>query len=270
MKKAFLNYSINTKEGTKKVFIESDFLDYIDEKTYLYKNDDELINHCLQKNKILQFISENNMCKGKFEIEYPLEIDRKITIPVLFNTFDELVLVDDFMNGKISEIEKARKLLFTSKNQLFAKLFLMNSDIHSAFSYKFQISDEERFLAEKNNLRVTKDLDAYYVDFIDLIKYRIENYKLGNLRNLYEDILETWKNELELMTDDFYYCSRQLAWLINEYNNIKNKNLSICRLFITKKCYTIIHSNCIFKNNSRHKSFKKVFNESTKKSSEAA
>ena len=114
MKKAFLNYVINSSNGIKKMIVEADSLDYIDSITSKYNNDFEFIKASNKKLKIIDFIKENGNKKGKLEIEYAIDINQKIDLPVFYNYPNRIVLDDDFMNNDVSEIEKARKLLFNS------------------------------------------------------------------------------------------------------------------------------------------------------------
>ena len=151
MKKAFLNYVINSSNGIKKMIVEADSLDYIDSITSKYNNDFEFIKASNKKLKIIDFIKENGNKKGKLEIEYAIDINQKIDLPVFYNYPNRIVLDDDFMNNYVSEIEKARKLLFNSKNQLFARIALLDRSIMDTLSYKVSISYPEYLYAKSKN-----------------------------------------------------------------------------------------------------------------------
>ena len=158
MKKAFLNYVINSSNGIKKMIVEADSLDYIDSITSKYNNDFEFIKASNKKLKIIDFIKENGNKKGKLEIEYAIDINQKIDLPVFYNYPNRIVLDDDFMNNDVSEIEKARKLLFNSKNQLFARIALLDRSIMDTLSYKVSISYPEYLYAKSKKLNTSRNI----------------------------------------------------------------------------------------------------------------
>ncbi len=266
MKKAFLNYVINSSNGIKKMIVEADSLDYIDSITSKYNNDFEFIKASNKKLKIIDFIKENGNKKGKLEIEYAIDINQKIDLPVFYNYPNRIVLDDDFMNNDVSEIEKARKLLFNSKNQLFARIALLDRSIMDTLSYKVSISYPEYLYAKSKKLNTSKIGDLYYISFIELINFRANNLKLGKLRNLYEEVLQIWKDKINSMSyDNKYFYSRQIALLIARYNTLKSKIMFVYNLFVSQKCYKIMRKNCIFRFKENYKAIKKIYKRQNKK-----
>lgn len=260
MKKASLRYVINNPSDTKKIILTTGSLSYIDYLTSLFNCSDEFVSDYIDKHKPYDFKFQNTLSKGSLELIYTIDVEKKINIPILYGNSDEIVLKDDFINGKISEIEKARKLLFNSKNQWFARNVLLNDYIKDLFSYIMELSYNEYLLSQKHGLDVASYNGKHYISFSELIKYRSKNNKLGDLRNLYEEMLELWKNQFaNIDYDDLYYYSRQLLLLIKQYDILKNKNSSICNLYITSKCCDIIQQQCIC-NHKFGRGMRKVFN----------
>lgn len=234
MKKATLNYVIATLDKTYTLPLETSPLYYIDNFTSQYKSDDELVENYPDKKRIEDFINRVGK-KGKIKITYVLDLSKKETLPPLYNSEDEIILDDDPLNNRISELEKARKLLFNSNQQLYAKMLSCCTSMEGSFSYKISLSYPEYLFALKHGLEVEKQNGKAYVNFKELVKYRAKNKKLLALRPLYEDMLEIWKkNILSLYDDEVYYYSRQLRILYNNYATIKSKRVSVSNLQVSK------------------------------------
>lgn len=234
MKKAVLNYVIKDQNNKYIYFpIETSSLYQMDYFTSQFKNDSELIRECPKRDQILEFIRVNGNEKGKLVISYVSGVYSKKDIPILYDDPKEIFMNDDYINGETSEVEKARKLLFNSQGQFFAKLLLSSKEIPECYNYRFSLSFQEYLAALKNNVVVDKRDDGYFVDFKELLKYRATHRKLGALRTVYEDMLDVWKSKLDSLSDeDYYYYSRQLRMIYNKYENVKNRNLSISNLNI--------------------------------------
>lgn len=259
MKRATLNYTVNTSYGLKELPLDSASLYHIDNFTSQYKNDQELIKNYPNRDKILKFIRENNGVKGKLRISYTTDLSSKVNIPLIYNNSSSIVIIDDLINGRISEVENARKLLFNSKNQLFARSILIYKDLYDAFSYRMSVSYYEYLLLQKNGLYVSKDDEIYYIDFMELIRFRANNRRLGSLRDLYEDMLELWKSKMEeLDHDELYYYSRQIRLLINSYTKISSESISVSSLNIFPKYLEIFKKRCFFRYKSPYLIIKSV------------
>ncbi len=243
MSKATLNYIIDNKE----LMICKDSLSGIDKYTCNYKNADDLKQSPSLKDKIKEFSRVNNKDKGSFQITY-IDGYRKKDLKPLFNDKTPIVLTDDLMNGRISEFEKSRKLLFNSKKQLFCRGLYKNENINDSLEMDIKISDEEKNILLYSGIKVISDNYNNFVSLKDLVRYRITHSKLGIVRPIYEDALEVWKKELEyLRSDDLYFYSREFRILYNDYVE-SMKDLTVSRLKVSsniakiRKGYSIYYS----------------------------
>lgn len=254
MRKATLNYVINTSNGSKVLPLDSASLYYIDSYTSQYKNQHDLIINHPDKDKILNFIHSNNGEDGKLKISYTMDLESKKNLVPLYSNMQGIVIEDDLLNDKISETEKARKLLFNSKSQLFARIVSMSNSLKPTFSYQISISYQEYLNAKKNNLIVYKKDDSYYIEFSELLKYRANNKKLGQLRAVYEDMLVEWKHNMEsLDSEELYYYSRQIKILINDYLQVIARGMSITLFKIYNKSKSTFKKNCFIRYKSPYK-----------------
>ena len=233
MKKTVLNYVIHGSNENHTLPLMIGALDYIDDYTSKYKNDFDLIDNSPKKDMIYSFIKEHNNKRGKVIITHSPNLYLREQLSVLYKD-DSNVSVFESENS-ISEIEKAKKLLFNSKDQLFSFLLLNSSTLSRTLAYELLITESEYLLAQKKGLSPIIDGDDYYISFVDLINYRINNNKLGAIRDLYENMLDFWQSNLEEMYyEDRYYYSRELKVLICKYNEIKSKKKMINNLRIGK------------------------------------
>jgi len=227
MRKATLNYIIYDYVMT----IDSGSLDYIDEYTSQYKDDFELIKDNPKKELIYKFISEHDNISGNIKIFYSPSIYEREELSVVYKDNSKISIVTN--EDSLTDIEKARRLLFTSKDQLFARLFLSSKIINRTIKYELVISEYEYVLAKKNGLLPIIDKDKFYINFSELIKYRMNSKKLGSIRELYEEMLDIWERNMnEYDYEDTYYYSRELRLLMDKYNKIKNKDKAISNLVI--------------------------------------
>ena len=246
MKRAVLNYVIKCDDGSEKYLqLDTSSLYEMDLFTSKFKDDNDLFNHLGNKGKILEFIRNNNAI-GKFVITYVSNVYSKKDIKPLFNYSKKISINDDYSNNDVSEVEKARKLLFNSHGQLFAKLLLFNKDIPECYNYRFSITYQEYLHAIKNGLEVVKKEDSYYISFYELLKYRATHRKLGALRNVYEDMLDVWKRKLDQLNDeDYYYYCRQLRLIMNDYDKMKSRHFALNNLKLRKENYKSICNNFV-------------------------
>lgn len=252
MKKATLSYVIRDPEnGVKVLPLESGSLYYVDRYTSQYSSDSELISNYQKKNIIQEFIRASGNIGGSIRITYATNIyDKKELVP-LYNSQEAIMMNDDFENGLLTEVEKARKLLFNSPGQLFARMLLSSKSFFESYNYRLSLSFHEYLNAKKKGIPVLQDGDSYYVNFSDLFQYRLNNRKLGSLREVYEDMLDIWKDKImELNDEDFYYYSRQLRILINKYEMVRRKHVSVSNLkvFENKKSFSKISLNQHYNN----------------------
>lgn len=239
MNNATLMYVINNDNCIKNLRLENQSLYYIDNYTKNYKNEEDFINNYYNKNKIITFIKENGNTKGQLVICYTTNVNKRENIQPLFNTKENFVFKEDPYEGKITEIEKARKLLFNSKNQLFAKLILKNNTLDSQLNKLIDLTDEEYYYINKYNIKTAFINNKHYISFKSLFEYRIKADKLGHVRNVYQEMLDILKSRIMFLdNNNFYFYNRQLRIIINEYNELI-KQITVKNLKVKKiKKYT--------------------------------
>ena len=227
MKKATLNYIIDDYI----MQIETGPLYYIDEYTSQYKDNFELVKGNPKRELIYKFIREHNNKNGDIKVHYSPNIAEKEELPVIYKDNSKISIEKD--EYSLTDIEKARRLLFTSKDQLFARLFLSSNIINQTIGYELAISEYEYILTKKNGLSPIIDENKFYISFYELIKYRMNSKKLGSIRQIYEEMLNIWETNMEEYNyEDTYYYSRELRLLMDKYNKIKNKDKAISNLVI--------------------------------------
>ncbi|MBR4672679.1 MAG: hypothetical protein IKO78_05735 [Bacilli bacterium] len=246
MNKATLNYVINVGNKEKILRLETEPLYSMDRHTSPYRDEKDFIAHYYNKDKILNFIRDNGNVEGHLAITYAKSVVSKEEIPILFNIKEDLVFEDDPYEGKITEVEKARKLLFNSKNQLFTRLVLSLGILSEFLNKLIDLTEKEASFVRKQGINIINYNDKFYIRFRDLFKYRLKTRKLGYLRLVYEDMLAEIKREItELDDNDFYYYSRQMKYAMTRYNGLIGelsvKNLKLRRMKNTS--YRLIKKN---------------------------
>ena len=233
MNNATLLYRISYNNNYDDLRLENRSLFLIDRITSSFKNDEDFINHYYNKNVINDFIKKHNNKKGNIVIDYRKDINDKQELLPIYNQ-ENIVYKDDSFNNKLSELEKARKLLFNSKNQIFTKL-LLNSKLFEKDLYKMvDLDEEETKFAISNNLELAYINNKYYISFKSLFSHRMNSIKLGTLRNAYQDMLDVLKdNILRKDSNTLYFYNREIRLLIKKYYDLVNE-ITISNLKIGK------------------------------------
>ncbi len=231
MNNATLIYKIQYNNSSKELKLENQPLYLIDKITSNFKNDDDFINHYYNKERILNFIKDNGNTKGNVVIDYKKDVYEKEELKPLYDIKD-IVIKEDLYNNNYSELEKARKLLFNSKNQIFARIILKSNIFKEELNRYIDLNEEEVRFATINDIEVKYINKRYFVSFKSLLVYRINNKKLGYLRNAYHDMLNILKKRItEKDNSTIYYFNRELRLLIDCYkeliNNISVKNVRL-------------------------------------------
>lgn len=251
MSKAVLTYTINSNDPNNKrtLTLESGSLFYIDSCTKTYADSIELKKSFLYRNKIIDFSNQYFSNNGKFNVEYIRNNSYKEILPVLLNDDKPIFRHDDFYNNQKSEIEVTRKLLHNSKNKMFLKSFLKCKKLYNTTNFLIKMTYSEYLDALDKKLSVIMNENGYYINVNDLLKYVTETDKLGKLRPLFDDSLETWKKKVNKFNEEgIYYYSRNLRVLINEYNKkVKTKKI-VTNLNVNDK-----NINRVFNHNRKNK-----------------
>ncbi len=154
---------------------------------------------------ILYFI-ENNASREQLSILYD---DQKPVITKLNNMYGD---------NSTTDIERARKLLFSSKGKLFVRQVMKEDWFRDTTGCLVKLKQfEAKELVSAGYKPLFKDGD-YYLTIEDILDYSSKKEKLGFMRDLVEDTLEIWKGKLEEQDEDIlYYYSRNLRMSINKY-----------------------------------------------------
>ena len=232
MNNATLLYRIAYNNNYDELRLENRSLFLIDRITSSYKNDEDFINHYYNKSVINNFIKNHNNIKGNIVIDYRSDIDDKRELLPIYNQ-ENIVFKDDTYNNKLSEIEKARRLLFNSKNQMFTKLLLKSKLFESDLNKYITLDEDEVKYAKANNIEVSLFNHRYYVSFKALFNHRINSTKLGLIRNAYQDMLDILKDKImKKDSNTLYFYNREVRLLMKKYyeliNEISISNLKVC------------------------------------------
>ncbi len=199
--------------------LENADLRYIDKITKEYENEQELILSSRYASVIRGFCADGDILDGEIVLNYIKSNQQKVSLSIIYNDSEDICLKASSLDEFKSETEKARKLLFSSKNKLFLKLFLQNKNMMSTTYQTVKMTLNEYKVAKREGLDVICKDGEYHITINDVLKYRLSHNKLGPMRLLVEDTLEVWKNQLMNMSnEELYFYSRELRVLLNEYN----------------------------------------------------
>lgn len=223
-------------DSDKSILLETGSLRRIDNITREYLDSYDLIS----KEYKLKLGDEGykNLVNNNYSLylNYVKNNDEKLELNILYNDSDEIHVKTSGLDDVKSEIERARKLLYSSKNELFLSLFLLNNNLRNTTYSTIKMSTSEYNVLKNEKMNIfTRDGD-YRVPINDVLKYRLSHDKLGPVRTLFEDSLESWKdNILRNPEDELYFLSREMRFVINEYEYRKIPRRSICNLNV---CYS--------------------------------
>lgn len=221
--KAILIYVANNKE---RITLYSSSLKNIDNITRLFKNEDDFIKNSASKEKVIEVLKEkvNAVNEEHLELLYIDRRDKSERLPIMYND-EAIFLGNNFEEREEDEIEVARRLIWSSKDDLFLKK-LLESLIMEDTTGSFIIVKSPQELKELNRY----DIKTYnhegnnYVSIKDMFLYKLQNKKLGLLRSLVEDTLELWKKKIKALNSDLeYYYARELRRLIKAYEKDINQ-----------------------------------------------
>ena len=249
-------------DKTKRIPVKTSTLRMIDDETTKEENSFSLMQK--YKDKIIPLLKDNKdyiknhpKNKGRFLVEYVKAEEKREELPVLYKNSNQGVVltksypitIDDIKNHikiKPSEIEKARRLLLSSKYKRFLISFLKDENYNKTTDYKMKVSKDEYINARSMGINCFIQNGMYGMTIKDAFVYLYKSDKLGSMRILVEDALELWKKNLEKLSDEeLYYYARSLRILIEDYYkniNTSNKVVSSLRVdeeSVPKKCILI-------------------------------
>ena len=254
--KAILIYSIKNDDNTMDyINLEDSNLHTIDILTSKYASIDELKNIPKYKEQIDRFLKQKQKIdSGEIKLFYIENKDYKEELKILLNEKNSLKINKDITNETITEFEKARKLLWSSKNNKYLKLFLKNDRLKDTLNFMIKIQNKKEYkLLKDHGMMIKLYQNSLYTSVIDILRLKLILHNVTYMREIYEETLESWRKYLEddnMSLDNKYYYGRELKFLYEEYKNylkraeksFKIKNLQLYNLTTLKNTYVIKNS----------------------------
>ena len=254
--KAILIYSVKNDDNTMDyINLEDSNLQTIDKLTSKYASIDELKNIPKYKEQIDRFLKQKQKIdSGEIKLFYIENKDYKEELKILLNEKNSLKINKDITNETITEFEKARKLLWSSKNNKYLKLFLKNDRLKDTLNFMIKIQNKKEYkLLKDHGMMIKLYQNSLYTSVIDILRLKLILHNVTYMREIYEETLESWRKYLEddnMSLDNKYYYGRELKFLYEEYKNylkraeksFKIKNLQLYNLTTLKNTYVIKNS----------------------------
>lgn len=206
----------------------------IDELTANYQNEYEL-RRCVDFGyRIDSYISRyspnnTNSNPGRFILCYIEDNDKSEIIRMRFDDKKPIITRYNSFNNNNNEIENARKLLFSSKNNSFLRSAMEKDWFHDTTGCYIRLKPIEARELIKSGFNLVQNNSDYCATIEQIFEYRLKKKKLGFMKELFEDVLEIWKNKVEELPDDtLYYYSRNLRISIKDYHNSMKRLRPIC------------------------------------------
>lgn len=188
-------------------------------------------------------VFDGELSDSNFQLVVSRHDGVKEELPLIFNDREPIYINSNYYENKFSEVDKSRKLLFSSKDKKFMRNFLSNDVLSRTASFMVRVLDSEANYIILNNLDIPiiNAVDGTKRVFvIDVFKASLEQKKLGKLRDLFEASIDMWSDKLKEKTDDeLYYYSRNLRLIMidyRRYTTLKNVKQSLELQKNLKKC----------------------------------
>lgn len=216
------------------VILETGTLRYIDSIIKSFENAESLKRNEDFKEQTAS-LSDSELQQSKVILTYIKNNNEKILLKPIYNDESPICTRASALEEIQSETEKARKLLFSSKNQMFLSMFLSNKDLVRTTYSTIKITSKEAKKIKSSGLPVFMKDGEYRTTVKDILKYHLDNKKMGLMRLVIEDALEMWrKHMMSLAEEDLYYYSRELRVLLNEYDYKKIPRRAVYNLNLNK------------------------------------
>lgn len=232
MGKAILSYTLDKKSNSdaNELVLLSGSLRMIDNCTRGYDSIEALrqssdfqerINDFIKRNE--NFIKEyNNNFKGEFVVAFIMDSEKREYLPLLINDDKPIRTRTSALEEVKSEVERARKLLFRSKDKLFLRRMINDERFSDTTDFDIKLKLPEYKEVIKKGMHPKLIDGAYYLTIHEILKYTLQTEKNGLMRGLVEDALEVWKENILALDDELlYYYSRHLRLAINAYDKDK-------------------------------------------------
>ena len=242
MNNATLEYVISDNSGTRNILLESGSLFNVDQFTCDFKNENDFISKYQHKDIIYKFIKSNNNTKGRILIKYKKNEKEDKEILPLFNAKDIFI----YNNDSITDLEKAKRLLYNSKNQLFIKLAFSENTFDSFLNNLLDLTSEEALFLSDLGYKIYYINGKNYISFKTLLEYRLNVLDLNIIKKTFIRMLDSLtKSIFKLDDDEYYFYNRQIRLLLDKYYDITAvmsiKNFKIVK--INKKFNYVLKNN---------------------------
>ena len=224
---ATLVYTLGDSLNEEKLLSGS--LRQIDNCTRLYTDEIEMRNGTEFKYRIDCYLQLNSATnpnnKGSFKLYFIEDNAKKEEMGILYDDTKAIVTKLNNLYGDptTSEVERARKLLFSSKDKIFLKEIMKEDWFRDTTGCVIKLKTLEAKELIKSGFKPLSRDGEYYTTTEDILGYSLSKDRLGFMRDLVEDTLEIWKEKLEEQSEDIlYYYSRNLRRSINKYYRIIN------------------------------------------------
>lgn len=246
MSKATLTYVLKNKvDGDDAIlYLETGTLRYIDYCTKKFLNEEDLKKDPDYKKRIDLFAEQlSDKEDGKIVVSYIEDSDKKEELPILFNDDRTIISSIDLATDETNQIERARHLLWTSKDEMFLKMFLEDLRFSDTTFFNIKLTSiKELEKVLEFGIDPTTIAGENYISIEEVLQYKLESGTKKSMRSLIEDALEVWKEGLfELEAAAQYYYARHLRILENEYEEYIHEKKAVDNLVLdTTKLYEVL------------------------------
>lgn len=232
MGKAILSYTLDKKSNSDadELILVSGSLRSVDNCTRMFNSVEEMrqcpefqeqINSFIKRNE--NYIENyNDGFEGEFAVSFIVDSDKREYLPILLDDKVPIRTRTSSLEEVKSEVEKARKLLFRSKDKLFLKMMLADERFADTTDFNIKLRLPEYKEALRKGIKPKLIDGEYFLTIHDILEYTLNANKKGIMRDLIEDALEVWKENILALDDELlYYYSRHLRLAMNIYNHDK-------------------------------------------------
>lgn len=232
MGKAILSYTLDKRSNSDadELILLNGSLRSVDNCTRMFDSVEEMrqcpefqerINSFIKRNE--NYIENyNDGFEGEFAVSFIVDSDKREYLPILLGDKVPIRTRTSSLEEVKSEVEKARKLLFRSKDKLFLKMMLADERFADTTDFNIKLRLPEYKEALRKGIKPKLIDGEYFLTIHDILEYTLNADKKGVMRDLIEDALEVWKENILALDDELlYYYSRHLRLAMNAYNHDK-------------------------------------------------
>ena len=240
MSKAILYYILPNKEAIRVMDFPS--LEEMDAFTKKFSSVDDLRNSSSIKWILEPYSDQFNPKQCRFVLFFIEDNDKKDCIPIILDDSRPIITIKNTFNGNVlPELERARKLLYSSKENSFLRNMMQEQWFSDTTGCLIRLKPYEAHELASAGFGLVHNSSDYYAKIEQIFEYRLSRKKLGYMRELFEDSLEMWKEKIEALPSDIlYYYSRNLRIGINSYYNGMKEQISISHFEQSKNLFEVV------------------------------